>query len=150
MQITSPAFANQETIPTIYTCDGDGISPPLEITEVPAEAVSLALIVDDPDAPNGTFDHWLIANIDPQTGDIPEGRTPPDAIVGLSSNHQVGFVAPCPPTGVHHYRFLLYALNKKLTLEKGYDRDDLEEAMKGAEIARAELVGAYSPEYPRE
>ncbi|MCL4398074.1 YbhB/YbcL family Raf kinase inhibitor-like protein [Patescibacteria group bacterium] len=149
MQISSPAFANQEAIPPIYTCDGDGINPPLEISDVPAEAQSLVLIVDDPDAPNGTFDHWLLWNINPTITEIPEGTTPAEAVAGTNSARKTGYIPPCPPEGVHHYRFMLSALNKLLTLEPGADRDELEEAIKNAVIARAELVGLYSPEYPR-
>ncbi len=149
MTISSYAFENQGSIPSQYTCDGDGLIPPLEIVDVPEGTQSLALLMDDPDAPDGIFTHWLIWNIPPETLELGEGNIPSTAVQGTNSAGQIGYVAPCPPEGVHHYRFLLSALNKTLDLESGAVRDDFEDALKNNVIAKAELVGQYSPEIPR-
>lgn len=131
MQISSPAFANNETIPVNYTCDGPGVNPPLEIAEVPEEAQSLVLIVDDPDAPNGTFTHWLVWDLPPTTTEIPE-------------DFNKKFVPPCPPSGIHHYHFKLYALSQKINPEPDIDREELEEMIRPLVLANAGLVGLYS------
>lgn len=146
MTITSPAFDNLGPIPPVYTCDGDGINPPLEISGVPEGAESIALIVDDPDAVNGVFDHWLLWNINPKITDISEDSVPEGAVSGINSSGTTGFIPPCPPMGIHNYRFILMALNKKLDLPTGATRDELEEVLEGVVIERAELVGTYGSE----
>jgi len=145
MQITSPAFENQGVIPQKYTCEGEGLQPSLEIADIPDGTQALALIVDDPDAPIGLFTHWLVWNIEPETSIIEEDMIWEGAIEGNNSVGQLGWMAPCPPadTGVHHYRFQLFALNSPLTLKEGAGRNEVEQAIEEVEIARAELVGEY-------
>lgn len=143
MRLTSSAFGSNEDIPIEYTCDGEGITPPLSILDIPDSAQSLALILEDPNAPAGTFTHWLVWNIDPQTEEIEEGEVPAGAMQGVNSGGSIGYTPPCPPVGIHHYVFTLYALNKTLDLSKGSDKEDLEEAMGGAVISQAELTGIY-------
>jgi Raf kinase inhibitor-like YbhB/YbcL family protein len=144
MKVTSTSFLDNQGIPSLYTCDSSNVSPPLQISEVPDNAASLALIMDDPDAPNGTFTHWLIWNIDPATGLIPEGLTPDGSVRGENSMGHVDYDGPCPPSGIHRYHFHLYALDTKLDLQIGATRQDLENAMQGHIIDEAELVGLYS------
>ena len=146
MQITSPAFKNQETIPEKYTCQGEGINPTLEISNVPKEAKSLALIVDDPDAPVGLFTHWAMWGIAPGTQFIDEDSIPDGVLEGTNSAGVMGYTAPCPPagTGVHHYRFQLFALSQDIDVAEGSDRNTVENAFKDFVIDRAELVGMYS------
>lgn len=144
MQITSPVFENNQNIPSKYTCDGDGVNPPLEFKDVPKEAVSLALIVDDPDAPAGTWVHWTLWNIDPTTTTIIENSVPPKAISGQTSSGQNIYGGPCPPSGTHRYFFKLYALDSKLSLSSFSLKEDLEKSMQGHVIKQAELVGLYS------
>lgn len=144
MKLKSPAFEEGQLIPPIYTCDGDNINPPLEITDVPANAQSLALIVDDPDAPNGTFTHWLLWNMSPLTREISENISPGVASQGMNGAGQQGYLGACPPSGVHRYHFKLYALNKNLDVTLNISREELEEEIEGSVIERAELVGIYS------
>lgn len=147
MLFTSPAFQNFQIIPKKYTCDGDGDHPPFAIGDISEDAKSLVLIVDDPDAPGGTYDHWVVWNISPETREIEEDSVPEGAIEGMNSAGEVGWVAPCPPSGIHHYRFNLYALSKTLQLSSGADRDTVERAMEDFVIERAELVGQYSRDF---
>ncbi len=145
MELSSSAFEPNATIPTVYTCDGDNISPPLTIVEVPDEAVALALIVDDPDAPSGSFIHWAVWSIDPATTEVAEGAVPAGASEGLRGAGGSGYTGPCPPTGVHRYIFTLYALDAELTLDAATaGRDELVAAMEGHIVAEAELIGTYS------
>jgi len=143
MKITSPAFTNNSNLPNKYTCDGQGINPPLIIAEVPANAQSLALISDDPDAPMGTYVHWLVWNIDPKTTKIKENSIPQGASLGKTSAGTTGYVAPCPPTGTHRYFFKLYALDIKLDLTPNAGKDNLEKAMQGHILDSAELISLY-------
>jgi hypothetical protein len=143
MKITSPAFENNGNLPAKYTCDGAGINPPLSFAEVPAAAQSLVLISDDPDAPSGTFVHWTVWNIDPKTTEIAENSVPAGSMQGVTSYGKEGYGAPCPPSGVHHYYFKLYALDTKLYLP-GVRADSLEKAMIGHTLDKAELIGLYT------
>jgi Raf kinase inhibitor-like YbhB/YbcL family protein len=144
MQITSPAFNEKESIPTKFTCDGESISPPLEITGAPENARSLALIADDPDAPMaGGFVHWVVFNINPGTKEIKENSVPQDGVEGTTSAGQPGFVGPCPPSGTHHYQFKLYALDNMLDLNSSAKREDVEKAMEEHILDKATLVGLY-------
>lgn len=145
MQISSPAFPNNGVIPQRYTCEGEGTQPPFRITEVPQGTQSLAIIVDDPDAPTGVFTHWLVWNIEPDVTDIEEDVAWESAIEGSNSGGSIGWMAPCPPadTGVHHYRFQLFALNSPLDLKDGAKRNEVEDAITACEIARAEFIGEY-------
>jgi Raf kinase inhibitor-like YbhB/YbcL family protein len=142
MKISSTAFADQETIPKKYTCDGDDVIPPLRFDGVPREAVSLALIVDDPDAPVGTWDHWVVWNIPATTGGVNEGETP-QGIVGKNSWGKKAWGGPCPPDREHRYFFKLYALDTRLDSPAGARKGDVEKAMKGHVLAEATLMGRY-------
>lgn len=154
MKITSPAFENQQTIPAKYTCiDGD-INPPLSFSDVPQNAKSLVLIVDDPDAPGGTWTHWVVFNISPNVGGIGE-NSEPDGIEAMTSFGKPGYGGPCPPpaspeqlqrgeSGTHRYFFKLYALDLMLDLTESADKKAVEEAMNGHILAQAELVGLFS------
>lgn len=144
MKLTSPAFQNNENIPPKYTCDGENASPPLEISDAPAEAKSLALIMDDPDAPlAGGFIHWVAFNIDPATKEIRENSAPQNAIEGMNSTGHTGYTSPCPPTGTHRYFFKLYALDTTLSLDSSATREDVEKAMEGHILDQATLIGLY-------
>ncbi len=144
MKITSPAFEPNQNIPVKYTCDGDNVNPPLDFKDVPPQAVSLALIVDDPDAQAGTWTHWTVWNIDPSTASIAENSVPPKAMQGQTSYGQNIYGGPCPPAGAHRYLFKLYALDAKLSLSSFSLKADLEKAMENHILAQAELVGLYS------
>jgi hypothetical protein len=144
MRISSPAFEGMNRIPAKYTCDVENVSPPLEIFDVPQNAKNLVFILDDPDAPNGTFTHWIMWNIDPLSLVIPENGIPQGAQEGFNDANKKGYTGPCPPTGTHRYRFKLFALNKKLDLLPTAKRSDLDEELKDGIIDSAELVGTYS------
>lgn len=146
MKIIVDAFQEKETIPTRYTCDGDNISPRILFGDVPQEAKSLVLIMDDPDATGGgTFTHWTVWNIRPETTEIAENAVPSDAVEGETDFGKIGYGGPCPPRGnqPHRYFFRLYALNKMLKLPSGTPRRRLEQAMDGGVIEKAEYVGLY-------
>ncbi len=144
MKLTSTAFQHQQRIPAKYTCDGQDINPPLHIAEAPPAAQSLALIMDDPDAPRGTWVHWLVWNMDPKTSEIPEKSVPAGAAQGMTDFHRPSYGGPCPPSGTHRYFFKLYALDTKLNLPAKTDKNALEKAMEKHILARTELVGLYS------
>lgn len=144
MIITSNAFENNGNIPVEYTCDGADINPPLSFSGVPENTQSLALIVDDPDAPSGTFDHWVVFNISPFATTVEANSIPNGGIIGISSTGRSEWVAPCPPSGVHRYRFKLYALDTMLNLMADADKKIVEEKMQGHIIVQAELTGFYS------
>lgn len=145
MQLTSNAFSHNESIPQKFSCDGQDINPPLGIDGVPENAASLVLIVDDPDAPMPkSFVHWTVWNVAPETIEIPENSAPQGASQGQTDFGRVGYGGPCPPSGEHRYFFRLYALDKKLDLEQGASREELDEAMKDSIIESAELIGLYS------
>ena len=143
MTIESTAFKNEEEIPSKYTCDGEAINPPLTIKNVPENAKSLTLIVDDPDAPSGTWDHWILWNIPKEVMQIAEGSTPMGAVVGKNSSGENSYGPPCPPSGAHRYYFRLYALDALLNLSSNSNSDDLRGAMEGHVLAEAELMGRY-------
>lgn len=144
MKIISTAFENNQLIPKTYTCDGDNINPDLEISDVPANTASLALIMDDPDAPSGTFTHWMLWNIPATVRIIEKNSIPEGAIQGLNSANKVGFIAPCPPHGTHRYYFKLYALNKKINVGLEISREELESLINDFLIEKAEYVGIYT------
>ncbi len=143
MELTSAVFKDEGSIPAKYTCDGDNISPPLEIEGIPEDTASLALVVDDPDAPGSTFDHWVVWNIPASTQKIAEGEQP-NGVKGKNDFGDLMYGGPCPPSGTHSYRFKIYALDTKLDLEEGSTKNELENAMDGAIIAKDVLVGNYS------
>jgi Raf kinase inhibitor-like YbhB/YbcL family protein len=144
LKITSPAFENRQQIPSKYTCNGENINPPLEFSEVPREAKSLVLLVDDPDAPSGTFVHWVVYNISQDLREVRENSIPDNGEEGITNFGKAAYGGPCPPSGVHRYFFKLYALNKTLTFEKIPDKETLLKNMEGAIIAQTEIIGLYS------
>lgn len=142
MQLTSGAFAHGEPIPMRHTCDGDDASPPLAWSDVPAEAGSLALLVDDPDAPGDSFTHWSAWGLDPGAGGHGEGEAAP--VEGRNDFGSTGYRGPCPPPGKpHRYVFRLHALAGDLDLELGSHRRDFEQALASRVLATAELLGTY-------
>ncbi|MBI5005449.1 MAG: YbhB/YbcL family Raf kinase inhibitor-like protein [Candidatus Lloydbacteria bacterium] len=146
MKISSGAFKEKELIPSAYTCDGDNVNPRILFDAVPADAKSLALIVDDPDATGGgTFTHWTVWNISPDTKEIAENSLPSNAVEGETGFGRIGYGGPCPPKGnlPHRYFFRLYALNKTLGLHSGASRVQLEQAMAGCIIEKTEYIGLY-------
>lgn len=146
MELRSPKFRNGNQIPPQYTCDGIDINPPLTITGVPDGAKSLALIVDDPDAPMGTWVHWLIWNIPPDINMIKEDFVANGVVEGVTSFGKTGWGGPCPPGGVHRYYFRLFALDTMLDLPITAGRTQLEKAMQGHIIKQTELLGTYERE----
>jgi len=143
-RLTSPDFAHGGLIPSRFTCEGQNTSPALEIAGVPAGAQSLALIVDDPDAPAGAFTHWLVWNIPPGTIKIAAGAVPGDAVQGTNGFDIAGYSGPCPPSGTHRYFFRVFALSVSLHLSAGASRTDLDAAMRGHILARTILMGRYA------
>jgi len=147
MTVTSPAFGDGETIPLRHTCDGEGISPPLSLSEVPDETASFAVIMDDPDAPGGTYTHWVLYRLPGRNRFIAEDqdRNGGDgALQGTNSSGKTGYLGPCPPRGKeHHYVFRVYALDRSPALEAGATRAKLKSAMKGHIVGYGELVGLY-------
>ncbi|MFA5792866.1 MAG: YbhB/YbcL family Raf kinase inhibitor-like protein [Candidatus Gracilibacteria bacterium] len=143
MNISSTAFQEGQTLPAKYTCQGDDINPPLNFAEVPETAKSLALIVDDPDAPSGTWTHWTAWNIDPSQTQINEDSVPKNAIEGTTSWGSAGWKGPCPPSGSHRYYFKLYALDQMLNLNETAKVDELLKAMDGHIIDKASLQTYY-------
>ena len=149
MVLTSPVFQEGGRIPSKYSCDMDGVSPPLAWVGVPKGAKSVALIVDDPDAPRGIFTHWVIFNIPASENRLPEnvpanGTLPNGAIQGNNGRGKIGYTSPCPPSGTHHYVFHLYALDTQLNLQAGATKQDLLAAITGHILAEAQLTGLYS------
>jgi len=146
IKISSPAFIENGLIPKKYTCDGKDINPPLEIKYIPENTVSLALIIDDPDAPGGVWDHWIVWNINPKTTEIKENSLPEGAVEGLNSFGKHSYGGPCPPHGIHHYHFKIYALKKDIKLKPLSGKKELEKAMQGNIISQAEIIGLYKKE----
>ena len=143
MKIVSPVFDDGQMIPSVYTCDADNFNPPFEIKDVPEGTKSLALIMDDPDAPRGTFTHWLMWNMPPETKIIDENDWPDGAEQGLNDGGELGYLGPCPPEGAHHYHFKLYALKSILDLSGDTSKEKLEKEIEENLIEEAELVGIY-------
>jgi Raf kinase inhibitor-like YbhB/YbcL family protein len=143
LSIESPAFKNNASIPRNYTCDGKDVNPPLVIRGVPDGAQSLALIVDDPDAPMGTWVHWVVWNIDPATMQVGENSVPSGAQQGKNDFRKTSYGGPCPPSGTHRYFFKLYALDTKLNLGSNATKADVEKAMKGHILGEAQTMGLY-------
>jgi len=142
MKLTSKAFAHNDAIPRRFTCRGENISPELTIEKIPEEARSLVLIMDDPDAPGGTFDHWVAYDIPVEMTTIAEGASPGTA--GTNGFGKSGYGGPCPPSGTHRYKFRVYALGDRLGLPEGLGKSDVERVMEGHVLARAELMGLYA------
>ena len=143
LKLSSPAFQHNQMIPSKHTCDGADVNPPLVIENVPPEAKSLALIMDDPDAPAGTWVHWVVWNIDPGTHEIRENSAPSGAMQGINDFRKHNYGGPCPPSGTHRYFFKLYALDVTLTLGQNTAKAALERAMKGHVVVQSQLIGLY-------
>ncbi len=148
MELRSPAFKEGEFIPSKYTCDGPDVSPPLEWSDVPEGVQSFALINDDPDAPVGTWVHWVIYDIPGNITMLPENLPKTEmlnngAIQGRNDFRRIGYGGPCPPGGIHRYYFKLYALKRKLNLKPGKTKSELLKAMEGLILAEAYLMGRY-------
>jgi hypothetical protein len=148
MKLSSPAFADGAVIPMRYTCTGDDVSPPLAWSDTPAGAKSVALIVDDPDAPVGTWVHWVAFNLPVTAGGLPEGikdakQLPSGGTQGTNSWRRIGYGGPCPPSGTHRYFFKLYALDTTLSLGNNATAKDLQAAMKGHILAESQLMGRF-------
>jgi Raf kinase inhibitor-like YbhB/YbcL family protein len=144
MKISSSAVQASGQLLPQYTCDGENQNPPLTFSEVPVEAKSLVLILEDPDAPGGTFTHWLLYDMSPATLQIPDGAPPMTGNAGTNDFGGVGYGGPCPPSGTHRYYFRLYALDITLGLPQGASRQQLQTAMEGHVMAAAELMGTYA------
>jgi Raf kinase inhibitor-like YbhB/YbcL family protein len=149
MQLTSTAFEEGAAIPAKYTCDEKNVSPPLKWTGVPATAKSLALIVDDPDAPAGTWVHWVVYDLPPTTAELAENQPkgqylPGGGKQGLNDFKHLGYGGPCPPGGKpHRYFFKIYAVDKELALKPGAKKQEVERAMEGHILAQGHLMGTY-------
>jgi hypothetical protein len=144
MKITTPAFQEGGNIPSKFTCDGADANPALRFEGVPAEAKSLALIVDDADAPGGLFTHWLVWNIDPTTTTVEENSAPANGVQGKNDFGKSGYGGPCPPSGTHRYFFKVFALDRQLDLAAGSKRAQLDAQMRGHIMAQGELMGRCS------
>lgn len=142
MELSSPAFDHEGPIPARFTCDGDDVSPALEITGMPEDTVALALIVDDPDAPRGTWDHWVAYDIAPSEAIAEDVGPLGTAGVGTSGN--TGYSGPCPPSGTHRYFFTVLALDGELGLPAGASKAELRAAAAGHVLAEAVLMGTYT------
>ena len=140
MKLSSLEFEHEEYIPKKFTCDGEDVSPALMIEDIPEETKRLALIVDDPDAPMGTWVHWVVFNISKKDV-IEEGEVP--GTQGINDFGKLQYGGPCPPSGTHRYFFKLYALDEKLDLKEGCHKKDLLKAMEGHIIEETELIGLY-------
>ena len=149
LELTSPSFRDGETVPVRHTCDGEDLSPALRWTGAPVETRTFALVCGDPDAPRGTWVHWLIWNLPADTIELSEGmpprpELPSGARQGLNDGGDLGYGGPCPPPGKpHRYFFSLYALGSALNLPPGINRSDLEAAMEGHILARGVIMGTY-------
>ena len=144
LTISSSAFTHNSSIPKRYTCDGEDINPPLTISGIPPYTKSMVLIMDDPDAPAGTWIHWLLWNISPEVSHIEEDAVPQGAESGTNDFERPEYGGPCPHSGTHHYFFKLYALDTELTLLHDALKSDIEAAMEGHILGKAELTGTYS------
>ncbi|MFS8866707.1 YbhB/YbcL family Raf kinase inhibitor-like protein [Synechococcus sp. H65.1] len=148
LQLASSAFAPSEPIPSRYTCEGEDLSPPLTWSGAPVGTQSFALIMDDPDAPRGTFVHWVVYNLPASVTSLPEGirsdsDLPQGAVHGQNSWGRNSYGGPCPPSGTHRYFFTLYALDSQLALAPGATKEALLQAMEGHILAQAQLMGTY-------
>lgn len=149
LTISSPSFTNGGTIPKKFTCDGADVSPPLTWTDPPAGTKAFALLVDDPDAPVGNWNHWAMWNLPPSLRLLPEGvsktaRLPDGSEQGQNDFHKLGYNGPCPPAGKpHRYFFKVFALDAKLSLNSEAGKPEIEAAIKGHTLGRAELMGTY-------
>lgn len=143
MILRSSTFQNNHAIPRKCTCDGDNVPPELEISGVPAETKSLVLIMDDPDAPGGTYTHWLLWNINPRTAEIKKNTVPAGAIQGITSQGKPGYVGPCPPNGTHAYLFKLYAVDIILPADPKLGKKEIRKMIDSHIVEKTLLKGFY-------
>lgn len=148
LKVTSNAFKDGDMIPSLYTCDGKDISPAITFSGAPKETVSFALVADDPDAPMGTWVHWVVYNIPSDVNSLPENYPPDETMPdgtrqGITDFGGTGYGGPCPPSGTHRYFFKVYALDKKINLVAIADKAALEQAMEGHILAKGQLMGKY-------
>jgi len=149
MKLTSPVFDDKERIPERHGFQNENVSPPLRFHDVPGDAVSLALVMDDPDAlkPAGkVWDHWVVWNIPPAVSELDEGFVPEAAVQGMTDYGERGYGGPNPPDGEHTYRFRLYALDTEIDRDGSTGKKELEKAMQGHVIEQASLRGTYTPD----
>jgi len=141
MKISSE-FSDNDKIPINYTCDGKNIIPPLKISDIPSHTKTLTIIVDDPDAPSKTWVHWIIFDIpaSPPEMEIKDNSLGKE---GINDFKKIGYNGPCPPSGMHHYHFRVYALGDELALSRGATKKEIEAEMKGKILAESELIGIY-------
>ncbi len=144
INVRSPVFKNGENVPKKYTCDGEGINPPLTISDLPPETKSLVLIVDDPDAPSGTFTHWALWNIPTDTQEIGENDIPAGATGGINSAGKNTYTSPCPPSGTHRYFFKVYALDTIINLPTNTKVSELSQTIEDHILDEGVLMGKYS------
>lgn len=143
LTVSSPDFPAGGNIPSMFSCVGAGLNPALHVAAVPTGCKTLALIVHDPDAPHpGGYTHWVVWNIEPSLVDIP--RDFKGAVQGTNSGGRTGYTGPCPPSGVHHYHFIVYALDVKLAIDPKSDQASLEKAMRGHILAQGEVIGLFA------
>ncbi len=144
--LSSPAFTDNTPIPAEYSCNGRNVPPPLHWENVPGGTQSLALVVDDPDAVGGLYVHWVVTGMPPSTSEIADGALPAGAVVSANSGGKAAYLGPCPPagTGVHHYRFQLYALSKPLVLVPTTPAGQATQTIANATLAAASTVGLFS------
>lgn len=152
IELVSSAFSNMKPIPVKYTCDGQDVSPPLKWSGIPQNAKSIVLIVDDPDAPKGTWVHWVLYDIPPGVDSLSENQPRTDTLSsgakqGLTDFKRIGYGGPCPPSGTHRYFFKIYALDTILNLSAGKTKKEIENAIKDHIISQGELVGTYSSKH---
>jgi Raf kinase inhibitor-like YbhB/YbcL family protein len=142
--VSSPAFSDGDEIPQRFTCDGADVSPPLEFAGIPENTAELALLVEDPDAPAGTFTHWVMWGVDPGQARLGEGEVPAGAVEGTNGFGRLGYGGPCPPPGPpHRYVFTVFALSEPLDLPAGSSAADLKRAMTGKVVDSGQLTGWY-------
>lgn len=149
LSISSTGFASGQPMPSVYSCLGRSVSPPLAWSGAPGATKSFALIMDDPDAPSGTFVHWVIFNMPASSSGLPEAVSGEAKLAdgtqqGANSAGRTGYTGPCPPSGTHRYFFKLYALDSMLSLSSGAGKDQLLKAMQGHILAQGELMGTFS------
>lgn len=148
LKLRSSDFQEGGFIPTLFTCEGKNISPALDWSDIPPGTKAFALILEDPDAPKGIFDHWVMFNLPPNTEGLTQGAAafPSGMIEGKNSTMKTGYIGPCPPKGVHRYFFKLYALDTLLTLPKGSTKAQVLKAMEGHILSQTHLMGRYEKE----
>ena len=148
LEVTSSAFEEAGMIPSQYTCDGQNVSPPIAWRGVPAGSVTIALICDDPDAPTGTWVHWVAYDLPSSVDELPEGVPLGEALTGggkqgRNSSRETGYSGPCPPGGTHRYYFKVYALDSEMGLKPGATKKELLKAMEGHILGQGQLMGRY-------